>query len=151
MIPQIFCLLLLILANLVNNFTTYAIISYNNKKPTGYQTLFDKFISRTLISTSLLIFVYSCSVYFQTFPIPFTPFFAKVLHYLVMFFFHHTLLWLIIVFVYKYLHIFHAPLVEFESADVVIAKKTHFHLLVVLFVLFGIDQGYLSDVENVIG
>ena len=151
MIPQIFCLVLLISANFVNYFTTFAIITYNNKKSTGYQTLFDKLMSRTLISTSILMLLYSTSIYFQTFPIPLTPFYAKILHYHLLFIFHHTLLWLMVVFVYKYLHIFHAPLVEFESADLIIAKKTHFHLLVVLFVLFGIDQGYLSDVENVIG
>ena len=144
-ILSILCLSILIA---INNFATYIIITYYNKKPLGNQTLFDKMISRTAFLASIEIYNISILVYCSANLGNFTPSVTAVIIYASNYFSNIVAFWLNSVIVFKYLCIFHPNLVEFEKSDNEIVMSFQILVAFIISILSAIDYGFFSKIEE---
>ena len=102
---------------ITNHFLCGLIISYIQKKPLGCQTLLDQLTIGLFIVNILMAYSMSFIVYFTTFPLPFSPYYAQCIYFCLNFIHNIFLVWFLIFFAFKYLSIFHSHVIEFEYSD----------------------------------
>ena len=123
------------------------IIKYINSKPTGLQTLLDKFTIKLCYSLMLfeLALTFQSSSFFMT---SFQPRVAQLLFYWQSFVCNYYYAWYIALILVKYLSVFHPNLVEFELTDSEVANRTNMAIIVLLCSVIGIEQGIISDYRD---
>ena len=140
--------LLLISMDIICVVSSFIIISYLQKKPTGLQTLFDKVIIILLYSNMKFVLTISSVLCFAVSSYTMSPFWAKCFFYYQSFISDFYFAWFIVVTLIKYFSIFYPNVVEFNATDTEVCRRLVLFVFIFVVVIFEIEQLFFADVRN---
>ena len=133
---------------IINHFLCGIIITYIQKKPMGCQTLLDRLTIGLMIVNIVKIYSLSFMLYFTTFPLPFSPYYAQFIYFSLNFLHNTFLAWFLVFFAFKYLSIFHSHMIEFEYSDYEVGRNVSILVSISMLLLTVLEHFSGLEIEQ---